>query len=86
MTWGNAGPHSAEPSIPEKDEAAAMIGLGVPGRPIRFLVAEDRAPEGVRDRMGPEPALLTELLTRLARGADGWIRTGQPSALALLHQ
>jgi hypothetical protein len=43
-----------------------MIGLGVPGRPIRFLVAEERAPEGVRDRMGPEPALLTELLTRLA--------------------
>jgi hypothetical protein len=28
----------------------ACIGLAVPGRPIRSLVAEDRSAEGVRDR------------------------------------
>jgi hypothetical protein len=34
----------------------ALIGLAVPGRPIRSLVAEDRSAEGVRDRTGPEPS------------------------------
>jgi hypothetical protein len=33
-----------------------LIGLAVPGRPIRSLVAEDRSAEGVRDRTGPEPS------------------------------
>jgi hypothetical protein len=32
-----------------------MIGLAVPGRPIRHLVAEDRSAAGIRDRTGPEP-------------------------------
>jgi hypothetical protein len=35
--------------------AEAVIGLAVPGRPIRSLVAEDRSAAGVRDRTGPEP-------------------------------
>jgi hypothetical protein len=35
----------------------ACIGLGVPGRPIRYLVAEDRSAGGVRDRTGSEPAV-----------------------------
>src|SRR4029453_1389260 len=29
VTWGNAGPHSAEPSIPDKDEVPGSS----PGRP-----------------------------------------------------
>jgi hypothetical protein len=33
----------------------AHIGLAVPGRPIRSLVAEDRSAAGVRDRTEPEP-------------------------------
>jgi hypothetical protein len=33
----------------------ACIGLAVPGRPIRSLVAEDRSAGGVRDQTGPEP-------------------------------
>jgi len=33
----------------------ACIGLAVPGRPIRSLVAEDRSAAGVRDQTGPEP-------------------------------
>jgi hypothetical protein len=33
----------------------AWIGLAVPGRPIRSLVAEDRSAAGVRDRTEPEP-------------------------------
>jgi hypothetical protein len=33
----------------------ACIGLAVPGRPIRSLVAEDRSAEGVRDQTGPAP-------------------------------
>ena len=32
----------------------ASIGLAVPGRPIRSLVAEDRSAGGVRDHTGPE--------------------------------
>jgi hypothetical protein len=31
-----------------------LIGLAVPGRPIRSLVAEDRSADSVRDRTGPE--------------------------------
>jgi hypothetical protein len=31
------------------------IGLAVPGRPIRSLVAEDRSAGGVRDQTGPNP-------------------------------
>jgi hypothetical protein len=34
--------------------AQAGIGLAVPGRPIRSLVAEDRSAGGVRDQTGPE--------------------------------
>jgi hypothetical protein len=34
---------------------AGRIGLAIPGRPIRSLVAEDRSAGGVRDRTGPEP-------------------------------
>jgi hypothetical protein len=37
----------------EQDGSPAVIGLAVPGRPIRSLVAEDRSAEGVRDQ-GPE--------------------------------
>jgi hypothetical protein len=36
------------------EEVKARIGLAVPGRPTRFLVAEDRSAVGVRDRPGPE--------------------------------
>jgi hypothetical protein len=32
-----------------------VIGLAVPGRPTRSLVAEDRSAEGVRDQTGPAP-------------------------------
>jgi hypothetical protein len=33
----------------------ACIGLAVPGRPIRSLVAENRSAGGVRNQTGPEP-------------------------------
>jgi hypothetical protein len=33
----------------------ACIGLAMPGRLIRSLVAENRSAEGVRDQTGPEP-------------------------------
>jgi hypothetical protein len=45
--------------------AQAVIGLAVPGRPIRSLVAENQSADGVRDRtglgplrsaLGPQPA------------------------------
>jgi hypothetical protein len=48
--------------------APAVIGLAVPGRPIRFLVAEERSAAGVRDRTGPEPAVIVVALVR-ARSA-----------------
>jgi hypothetical protein len=38
------------------------LASAVPGRPIRSLVAEDRSAGGVRDQ-GPEPPMLTRLLT-----------------------
>jgi hypothetical protein len=44
------------------------IGLAVPGWPIRFRVAEDRSAAGVRDRTGPEPAVIVVALVR-ARSA-----------------
>jgi hypothetical protein len=37
----------------DAEELDALIGLAVPGRPIRSLVAEDRSAEGVRDQTGP---------------------------------
>jgi hypothetical protein len=48
----------------------ARIGLAVPGRPIRSLVAEDRSAGGVRDRTGPEGPMLMRLLTE--RAATPW--------------
>jgi hypothetical protein len=51
----------------------ACIGLAVPGRPIRPLVAEDRSAEGVRDRTGPENP----------RSVLGPYRTGTPGARAV---
>ncbi len=48
-----------------------MIGLAVPGRPIRSLVAEDWSAGGVRDRTGPEPPMLTKLLRRRAATPRG---------------
>jgi hypothetical protein len=47
-----------------------VIGLAVPGRPIRSLVAEDRSATGVRDQ-GPEPPMLTRLLTGRAATPRG---------------
>jgi hypothetical protein len=35
--------------MPGSNPIEAVIGLAVPGRPIRSLVAEDRSAEGVRD-------------------------------------
>jgi len=40
------------------------IGLAVPGRPIRSLVAEDRSAGGVRDRAGPEPLTMLTVCSR----------------------
>jgi hypothetical protein len=37
-----------------RPHATVGIGLAVPGRRIRSLVAEDRSAAGVRDRTGPE--------------------------------
>jgi hypothetical protein len=37
-------------------DAQVSIGLAVPGRPIRSLVAEDRSAAGVRDQTGPDGA------------------------------
>jgi hypothetical protein len=55
----------------------ACIGLAVPGRPIRSLVAEDRSAGGVRDRTGPEPPMLTKLLTaRAATPRDERVHDG----------
>jgi hypothetical protein len=44
-----------------------VIGLAVPGRPIRSLLAEDRSAEGVRDRTGPKDAAAPR--SRLANDA-----------------
>jgi hypothetical protein len=66
----------------------ACIGLAVPGRPIRSLVAEDRSAGGVHDRTGPEPPMLTRLLTgqavtpRDARVQDGTTLRHPPSLKA----
>ena len=38
-----------------RKRSRAWIGLAVPGRPIRSLVAEDQSATGVRDRTEPEP-------------------------------
>jgi hypothetical protein len=57
LTWANAhrltrlGRHA----LYGMQGVKAGIGLAVPGRPIRSLVAEDRSAAGVRDRTGPEP-------------------------------
>jgi hypothetical protein len=45
----------------------AGIGLAVPGRPIRSLVAEDRSAAGVRDRTGPEPRTCSRLAHETVR-------------------
>src|SRR5215211_5040030 len=64
------------------------IGLAVPGRPSRSLVAEDRSAAGVRDRTGPEPPMLTRLLTGRAttprdeRVQDGTTLRRPPSVKA----
>jgi hypothetical protein len=44
-----------------------VIGLAVPGRPIRSLVAEDRSAGGVRDRTELEDAATPR--SRLAHNA-----------------
>jgi hypothetical protein len=53
----------------------AGIGLAVPGRPIRSLVAEDRSAVGVRDRTGTgTPMLMSTALLgrfRVERRANG---------------
>jgi hypothetical protein len=41
----------------------ARIGLAVPGRPDRSLVAQDRSAAGVRDPTGPEFPMLKNLPT-----------------------
>jgi hypothetical protein len=46
------------------------IGLAVPGRPIRSLVAEDRSAGGVRDQTGPDPDA-HELAHRTGRDTPG---------------
>jgi hypothetical protein len=43
------------------------MGVAVPGRPIRFLAAEDRSAEGVRDRTAPKDAAAPR--SRLANDA-----------------
>jgi hypothetical protein len=44
VTWGNAGPHSAEPSIPDKDEVPGSS----PGRPTPYSPRSDRvSPPGL---------------------------------------
>jgi hypothetical protein len=43
VTWGNAGPHSAEPSIPDKDEAAGSS-------PARPTTVDDQRNAGHRAR------------------------------------
>jgi hypothetical protein len=64
------GSHGAESSASRRtsDPAPlnAVIGLAVPGRRIRSLVAEDRSAAGVRDQTGPAPPMLTRLLTERA--------------------
>jgi hypothetical protein len=58
-------------------QVAALIGLAVPGRPIPSLVAEDRSAEGDCDRTGPNPLMLTELLTgRAATPGDERVQDG----------
>ena len=61
----------------------ACIGLAVPGRPIRSLVAENRSAEGVRDQTGPRTATLTRTkgTESLSRSSDrAW---GDPQWLTL---
>jgi hypothetical protein len=49
LGWGR------RPKLHGMQAVAVVIGLAVPGRPIRSLVVEDRSADGVRDRTGPEP-------------------------------
>jgi hypothetical protein len=53
---------------PDKDEVAAMIGLGMPGRPIRSWSRRTEAPAGVRDRVGPNPRCSRNCSPDLPRG------------------
>jgi hypothetical protein len=49
-----------------------VIGLAVPGQPIRSLVAEGRSAESVRDRMGVNPSVRTEsVMQRSGMGSSG---------------
>ena len=49
------------------------IGLAVPGRPIRSLVAVDRSADGVRDQTGPEPTVAQPCWSVLGlRGIGKW--------------
>jgi hypothetical protein len=60
--------------------------LAVPGRPLWSLVAEDRSAGGVRDQTGPEPPMLTRLLTgRAVTPGMSEYRMGRPSASAQLE-
>jgi hypothetical protein len=54
-----------------------LIGLAVPGRPLRSLVAEDRSAEAVRDRTGPENpwSVLGPVPHRDPRGSGGHQRS-----------
>jgi hypothetical protein len=52
---GHGWDHRSQPSS-QLFSSTPCIGLAVPGRPIRSLVAEDRSAGGVRDQAGPEPA------------------------------
>jgi hypothetical protein len=45
-------------------EVPAYIGLAVPGRPLRSLIAEDRSVAGVCDQTGPELAVIVVALVR----------------------
>jgi hypothetical protein len=45
-----------------------MIGLGMPGRPIRSWSRRTEAPAGVRDRVGPNPRCSRNCSPDLPRG------------------
>jgi hypothetical protein len=70
------------------DSSLSRVGFAVPSRADQSLVAEDRSAAGVRDQTGPNPLMLTRLLTGRAatprdeRVQDGTTLWRPPSAKA----
>jgi hypothetical protein len=76
LTCATAGERATQQRFPSSRRSRAVIGLAVPGRPIRSLVAEDRSAAGIRDRKDPNPMLTRFLTTLDGRPRDGPVQGG----------